>query len=110
MDVGYEDVVDPLRAAYDSRAGWRDGLVKQPWKLAERTAFLGRLREEGCGRLLEVGAATRADSGLLKENGVDLIAGGLPPAWLPCCRTKGIEAPARSCPQVGFPPEAFHAP
>jgi SAM-dependent methyltransferase len=109
MDVRYQDVVDPLRAAYDSRAGWRDGLVKEPWKLAERTAFLGRLREEGCGRLLEVGAGTGQDSEFFKEKGLDVIAVDLSPAMVACCRSKGIEAHVRDFLKLGFPAKSFDA-
>lgn len=32
----YDDVLASLRQAYDTRAVWRDGLSKEPWKLAER--------------------------------------------------------------------------
>jgi hypothetical protein len=43
MTVRYEEVLGPLREAYDARAAWRDGLSKEPWKLAERQAFRERL-------------------------------------------------------------------
>jgi hypothetical protein len=41
--VRYQDVLDSLRVSYDCRAAWRDQQEKQPWKLAERELFLGRL-------------------------------------------------------------------
>jgi hypothetical protein len=41
--VRYQDVLGSLRASYDGRPAWRDQQEKQPWKLAERELFLGRL-------------------------------------------------------------------
>ena len=49
MSVRYDDVIDSLRAAYDGGAAPREGSGKSPWKLAEREAFLGRLKEHGVG-------------------------------------------------------------
>jgi hypothetical protein len=43
MTVRYDEVLGPLREAYDARAVWRDGQIKEPWKLAERQAFRERL-------------------------------------------------------------------
>jgi hypothetical protein len=34
MAARYDDVLGPLREAYDARAVWRDGLAREPWKLA----------------------------------------------------------------------------
>ena len=56
MAVRYDEVLGSLREAYDARAAWRDGLSKEPWKLAERQAFLERLTPGT--RLLEIGAGT----------------------------------------------------
>jgi hypothetical protein len=50
--------VDNLRVSYDGGAELRDRQDKQPWKVAERTAFLRRLQQAGCARLLEIGAGT----------------------------------------------------
>ncbi|MEU8661525.1 hypothetical protein AB0C31_33180, partial [Actinoplanes philippinensis] len=58
MNIRYDDVLDPRRQAYDNRAGWRDGLTKEPWKLVERQAFRDRLAPGA--RRLEVGAGTGA--------------------------------------------------
>jgi hypothetical protein len=43
MTVRYDEVLGPLRAAYDARAHWRNELSKEPWKLTERQAFRERL-------------------------------------------------------------------
>lgn len=64
MTVRYDEVLGPLREAYDARAAWRDGLSKAPWKLAERQAFRERLAHGA--RLLEIGAGTGQDSAYFK--------------------------------------------
>jgi len=43
MTIRYDEVLGPLREAYDGGAAWRDGVSKEPWKLAERQAFGARL-------------------------------------------------------------------
>ena len=45
MSQRYQDVVGPLQAAYDRGAEMRDGMTKEPWKLAERDALIAK-REE----------------------------------------------------------------
>ncbi|GAA2757413.1 hypothetical protein [Actinopolymorpha rutila] len=52
LRVAYDDVLDSLRVAYDDGAERRDAVDKAPWKLAERAAFLDRLRAEGAATLL----------------------------------------------------------
>jgi SAM-dependent methyltransferase len=86
MEVRYDDVIGPLRAAYDARAGWRDGLDKEPWKVAERAAFLHRLRAGGHRRLLEVGAGTGQDSAFFQGHGLDVVAVDVAPAMVAYCR------------------------
>ncbi len=103
------DLLDSLRAAYDARAGWRDGLTKAPWKLAERAAVLDRLREAGGTRLLEVGAGTGQDSRFFQDNGLDVVAVDLSPEMVARCRRKGIEAYVRDFAHLGIPPGSFDA-
>jgi SAM-dependent methyltransferase len=105
----YDDVVDALRTAYDGGAERREAMAKAPWKLAERAAFLRRLRNEGCGRLLEVGAGTGQDSAYFRDNGLNVVAVDLSPAMVAYCRRKGIEAHARDLMNLGFPPDSFDA-
>ncbi len=59
MTVRYDDVLGPLRAAYDGGATWRDGLDKEQWKLAERQAFRERLAPARL-RLISHGASRSA--------------------------------------------------
>jgi hypothetical protein len=56
MTARYDEVIGPLREAYDAGAAWRDSIGKEPWKQAERQAFRERLAPGA--RLLEVGAGT----------------------------------------------------
>ena len=51
MTIRYDDVLGPLREAYDAGAAWRDGTVKEPWKLAERQAFAEALLSRFGGRI-----------------------------------------------------------
>jgi len=105
----YQDVVEPLRAAYDGRVEWRDAQAKQPWKVAERAAFLDRVRAAGGGRLLEVGAGTGQDSEFFMNNALEVVAVDLSPAMVACCRDKGIEAHVRDFLRLGFPAASFDA-
>jgi hypothetical protein len=60
VTIRYDDVLGPLREAYDACAARRDGRSKEPWKLAERQAFREQLAPGA--RLLEIGAGTGHDS------------------------------------------------
>ena len=77
MTVGYEDVLGPLRAAYDGRAAWRDRQSKEPWKVAERQALRDRLAPGA--RLLEIGAGTGQDSAWFQQEGLGVVATDLSP-------------------------------
>ena len=109
MSIEYQDVVGPLQVAYDRGAELRDGMTKGPWKLAERAAFLDRLRAGGCHRLLEVGAGTGHDSVFFRDNGLGVVAVDLSPAMVAMCRQKGVEAYVRDFLHLGFPPASFDA-
>jgi SAM-dependent methyltransferase len=105
----YSEVLEPLREAYNGRAAWRDGLSKQPWKLAERRAFRERL--EPGGRLLEIGAGTGQDSAYFQQEGFAVVAIDLAPAMVEHCRAKGIEAHVMDFLhlQRNFPGDSFDA-
>jgi SAM-dependent methyltransferase len=70
----YQQVRDDLRQAYDGAADRRDRMDKAPWKLAERAAFLRRLRQANCTRMLEIGAGTGQDSVFFAGHGLDVVA------------------------------------
>ena len=107
MTVRYDEVLGPLREAYDVRAAWRDGLTKQPWKLAERQAFRDRLTPGA--RLLEIGAGTGQDSAYFQEEGLAVVAADLSAEMVEHCRAKGIEAHVMDFLHLNFPVGSFDA-
>lgn len=109
MSVRYDDVIEPLRRAYDGGARRRDASGKSPWKLAERETFLGRLKDQGCSRLLEIGAGTGQDSVYFQENELEVVAVDLSPAMVALCREKGLEAHVMDFLNLDFAPGSFDA-
>jgi SAM-dependent methyltransferase len=107
MTVRYHEVLGPLRAAYDAGASWRDGLSKEPWKLAERLAFRERLAPGA--RLLEIGAGTGQDSSYFQQGGFAVVATDLSAAMVERCRAKGIEAHVMDFLHLNFPAGSFDA-
>jgi SAM-dependent methyltransferase len=105
--VRYDDVLGALREAYDARAGWRDGLSKEPWKVAERQAFRQRLAPGA--RLLEIGAGTGQDSVYFQGEGFAVVAADLSPMMVEYCRAKGIEAHVLDFLHLAFPVGSFDA-
>jgi SAM-dependent methyltransferase len=103
----YEEVLDSLRQAYDARAAWRDGLSREPWKLAERQAFRRRLAPGA--RLLEIGAGTGQDSAYFQAEGLAVVAADLSPVMVEHCRAKGVEAHVMDFLHLDFPAGSFDA-
>ncbi|HEV8656007.1 MAG TPA: class I SAM-dependent methyltransferase [Candidatus Limnocylindria bacterium] len=111
MTVRYSDVLGSLRAAYDAEADDRESRAgaKSAWKLAERTAFLVRMRADGRRDLLELGAGTGHDSLFFKEEGIDVVAIDLSPRMVEHCLAKGIDARVADFLHLGFPEASFDA-
>jgi len=107
MTIRYDEVLGPLRAAYDGGASWRDGLDKEQWKLAERQAFRERLAPGA--RLLEIGPGTGQDSLYFRHEGFGVVAADLSAAMVERCRAKGIEAHVMDFLQLDFPAGSFDA-
>lgn len=105
----YEEVAGQLRLAYDGSAAARDACTLDPWKLAEREAFLSRLQSEGLRRLLEIGGGPGHYSAYFKSSGLDVVCTDLSPAMVARCREKGLEAYAMDFLHLDFPPESFDA-
>jgi len=105
----YRQVRANLRLAYDGAADQRDSQVKQPWKLAERAAFLRRMQQTGCTRMLEIGAGTGQDSVFFASHGLDVVATDLSAAMVARCRDKGLDARVMDFSQLDFPAESFDA-
>jgi len=107
MTIRYDEVLGPLREAYDGGASWRDGLDKEQWKLAERQAFRERLAPGA--RLLEIGAGTGQDSSYFQQEGFGVVAADLSAAMVERCRAKGIEAHVMDFLRLDFPAGSFDA-
>jgi SAM-dependent methyltransferase len=107
MTIRYDEVLGPLRAAYDGGASWRDGLDKEQWKLAERQAFRERLAPGA--QLLEIGAGTGQDSAYFQREGFGVVAADLSTAMVERCRAKGIDAHVMDFLHLDFPPSSFDA-
>lgn len=105
----YQDLLDSLRTSYDGRAAWRDQRETQPWKLAERDLFLGRVLAGGGGRLLEIGAGPGHDSAFFASNGLQVVATDLSPAMVGFCRQKGLDAHVMDFLHLDFPAGSFDA-
>jgi len=88
----YDQVIEDLRRAYDASAVARDAGEIAPWKLAEREAFLARLRDAGARRLLEVGAGPGRHAAWFRDQGLDVICTDLSPAMVGLARAKGLDA------------------
>jgi SAM-dependent methyltransferase len=109
VSAEYQDIRTSLLLTYDNAADQRDQQVKQPWKLAERERFLGRLRAEQCTRLLEIGAGTGQDSAFFAGHGLDVVATDMSPEMVARCRDKGLDARVMDFSELRFEPESFDA-
>jgi SAM-dependent methyltransferase len=109
MGSRYQDLLEPLRTAYDRGAENRDVGTKAPWKLAERAAFLHRIRSAGMQRLLEIGAGTGQDSAFFRDGNLEVIATDLSQAMIDRCRAKGLDARVMDFMSLDFPPGSFDA-
>ena len=109
MAARYQDLLEPLRIAYDRGAETRDRETKAPWKQAERAEFLDRLRSEGMHRLLEIGAGTGQDSEYFRNGDLGVVATDLSPAMVDRCRAKGLDARVMDFMNLDFPVGSFDA-
>ena len=109
MSIRYRDVTESLRTAYDGAVEHRDRTEKTPWKITERAGFLRRLRDENCGRLLELGAGTGQDSEFFAGHGLQVVATDLSPQMVSRCREKGLDARVMDFLHLDFPAGSFDA-
>lgn len=98
-----------LRATYDRHAQERDTSALPDWKLAQREAFLARLRAEGKTTLLEIGAGTGRDSLFFQEAGLQVQCVDLAPVMVALCRQKGLAAQVMDVCDLRFAPGTFDA-
>lgn len=107
----YDAILASLRAAYDNDANEREirSSVKTGWKIAERVAFLERVRAEDSRTLLELGAGTGQDSLFFQEHGLEVVAIDLSPRMVEHCRAKGVDARVADFLHLGLPADSFDA-
>lgn len=90
---GYDEIRAGLLASYGAAgASTRDRFEKPRWKVTELAGFLRRLQQEGCRRLLEVGAGTGQDSAYFAAAGLDVTATDMSADMVSYCRAKGLDA------------------
>lgn len=105
----YRRIRDSLTASYEAAADARDKRAKRPWKLAERDAFLARLRAERAVRLLEIGAGPGHDSLFFASSGLEVVATDMSPTMVARCRDKGLDARVMDFSELDFEPASFDA-
>jgi SAM-dependent methyltransferase len=88
----HQSIAADLRAAYDGSAEARSSSERAPWQLKERESFLARLRHEGRGSLLEIGAGAGHDSKYFADHGLTVVATDLSPQMVEMCRRRGLDA------------------
>ena len=86
----YDDVLPPLRAAYDAKVEERDAHPVEAWKDAERERFRVLLRDEGRRTLVDVGAGTGVHAAYFHDTGIDVTCVDLSPAMVNRCRERGL--------------------
>ncbi|MBB5785698.1 class I SAM-dependent methyltransferase [Jiangella mangrovi] len=109
MSARFDDVADDLRAAYAGGVEYREAMAKTDWKLAERAAFLDRLRAAGARTLVEIGAGTGQDALYFQSNGLDVVATDLTAEMVAACAAKGLSARVMSVVAPDLPAGSFDA-
>jgi SAM-dependent methyltransferase len=100
---------DRIRQAYDGNADERDQRTLADWRLAEREAFLKRLRENHLKSLLEIGSGVGRDARFFADRGCDLTCIDLSPEMVRCCQAKGLQAQVMDASSLAFTDETFDA-
>jgi SAM-dependent methyltransferase len=90
--VGYDDVLNDLRRAYDAQVAVRDRSPLQSWKEPLREQFLARLQAERRHTLVELGAGPGVHGRYFADSGLDVVCTDLSPAMVEACRAKGLQA------------------
>ncbi|MEX1143625.1 MAG: class I SAM-dependent methyltransferase [Anaerolineales bacterium] len=104
-----EDIRRALQQAYTANVKERDTSLPQPWKLAERAAFLQALQVKGAGSLLELGAGTGQDAAFFAAHGLEVLATDLTAENVAACRQKGLHAEVMDVCDLRLPAAGFDA-
>jgi SAM-dependent methyltransferase len=104
-----KDLRQTLQQAYTAKVDERDTSQLQPWKLAEREAFLQALVTAGARTLLELGAGTGQNAAFFAAQGLDVLATDLTEANVAACRRKGLRAEVADVCDIRLPAASFDA-
>lgn len=107
--MGYAEIKQDLRRAYDAQADAREEMDDQSWKPAERARFAARLREAGSSRLLEIGAGHGVSGRYFADEGFAVTCVDLSPALVGHCRAKGLDARVMDFGDLAFEDASFDA-
>jgi SAM-dependent methyltransferase len=105
----YEELIDPLRYAYDLKAYERDGYEISSWKIEERDRFLSLLKQEQKRSLLEIGSGPGKYGRFFQDNGLDVVCTDLSPEMVRLCREKGLTAYEMDFMNLDFTDRSFDA-
>jgi SAM-dependent methyltransferase len=108
-DAGADQITTALRSFYDADVQHRDNLIKQDWKLDERSAFLDRIQAAEARTLLELGAGTGQDSRFFADEGLTVTALDLSPAMTARTRERGVNALVGDLTSLDFKEGEFDA-
>jgi SAM-dependent methyltransferase len=103
------DVKALLREIYDRAVEERERRPAPAWEVEQRDAFLDLLRSESTGSLLELGAATGADSAFFASHGLRVVSTDLSPEMARRCRDRGLEAHVMDVTELRFDANSFDA-
>lgn len=98
-----------LVASYDAAAEGREAMGEPDWRWPIAERFLGKMRQDGTTRLLEIGAGVGYTSRWFADRGVDVVATDLSPAQVELSRAKGLDAHVRDMFDLRFPAASFDA-
>ncbi len=101
------EIKESLKSVYDSHAGKRNSSERPDWKNRERSYALQTFRDNGCARLLEIGAGTGQDSLFFLKNGLHVHAIDLSEEHVKLCQDKGIPASTMDADNMSFEPHSF---
>ncbi len=105
----YNELLEDLKNAYDSKVLERNESILAPWKEKERDRFLSEIKQGGKKRLLEIGCGTGRDSLFFKSKGFEVVCTDLSPGNIELCRENGLDAQVMDFLNLDFPTSSFDA-
>jgi len=107
--MGYAELKQDLRRAYDANADAREGMDDAAWKPVERARFAAHLREADAVRVLEIGAGHGVSGRYFADEGFQVTCVDLSPELVAHCRGKGLDAQVMDFSDLTFEDASFDA-